>query len=119
MSEIREEVSKAFHWRTYVRRYSAACLLTGGIFGLVIGRAIRGRLSQNSHVPEVHLATLESTEPSALTRMAEMAVASVFAHLIPSVSAKVRQFLAGDSSSPERGLTKLEGLVEDEGSRAD
>jgi hypothetical protein len=102
MGEIKQELSAAVEWETYVQRYPGTCLLAGGAIGWAIGR----RLSAMSDEPTPSFVIREAlpiqpSEPSTVTRMAEMVVSSVFAQALPLFAAKMRQFL-GATSHPVR-----------------
>jgi hypothetical protein len=102
LGEIKNELSAAVDWETYVQRYPGTCLLAGGAIGWAIGR----RLSAMSDEPTPSFVIREAlpiqpSEPSTVTRMAEMVVSSVFAQALPLFAAKMRQFL-GATSHPVR-----------------
>ena len=102
IGEIKNELSAAVDWETYVQRYPGTCLLAGGAIGWAIGR----RLSAMSDEPTPSFVIREAlpiqpSEPSTVTRMAEMVVSSVFAQALPLFAAKMRQFL-GATSHPVR-----------------
>jgi len=102
MGEIKQELSAAVDWETYVQRYPEACLLAGGAIGWVIGRRL-GALSDEPTPSFVirEALPIQPSEPSTLTRMAEMVVSSVFAQALPLFAAKMRQFL-GATAHPVR-----------------
>lgn len=102
IGEIKNELSAAVDWETYVQRYPGTCLLAGGAIGWAIGR----RLSAMSDEPTPSFVIREAlpiqpSEPSTVTRMAEMVVSSVFAQALPLFAAKMRQFL-GATHPPVR-----------------
>ena len=102
LGEIKNELSAAVDWETYVQRYPGTCLLAGGAIGWAIGR----RLSAMSDEPTTSFVIREAlpiqpSEPSTVTRMAEMVVSSVFAQALPLFAAKMRQFL-GATHPPVR-----------------
>jgi hypothetical protein len=95
MGEIKQELSAAVDWETYVQRYPGTCLLAGGALGWAIGRKL-GSI-QDGPAPSFVIREalpIQPSEPSTVTRMAEMVVSSVFAHALPLFAAKMRQFLA-------------------------
>ena len=101
MGEIKQELSAAVEWETYVQRYPGTCLLAGGAIGWAIGRRL-GALSDDPTPSFVIRALpIQPSEPSTVTRMAEMVVSSVFAQALPLFAAKMRQFL-GATSHPVR-----------------
>jgi len=95
MGEIKQELSAAVDWETYVQRYPGTCLLAGGAVGWAIGRRL-GALSDAPAAPSFVIREalpIQPSEPSTVTRMAEMVVSSVFAQALPLFAAKMRQFL--------------------------
>ena len=102
MGEIKQELSAAVEWETYVQRYPGTCLLAGGAIGWAIGRRL-GALSDEPTPSFVirEALPLQPSEPSTVTRMAEMVVSSVFAQALPLFAAKMGQFL-GATSHPVR-----------------
>lgn len=94
MGEIKQELTAAVDWKTYVQRYPGTCLLAGGAVGWAIGRQL-GAFSDESASSFVSREALpiQPSEPSTVTRMAEMVVSSVFAQALPLFAAKMRQFL--------------------------
>ena len=102
MGEIKQELSAAVEWETYVQRYPGTCLLAGGALGWAIGRRL-GALSDEPTPSFVirEALPLQPSEPSTVTRMAEMVVSSVFAQALPLFAAKMRQFL-GATHHPVR-----------------
>ena len=95
MGEIKQELSAAVDWETYIQRYPGTCLLAGGAIGWAIGRrlgAISDEPTQSFVIREA--LPIQPSEPSTVTRMAEMVVSSVFAQALPLFAAKMRQFLA-------------------------
>ena len=102
MGEIKHELSAAVDWETYIQRYPGTCLLAGGAVGWAIGR----RLAAISDEPTASFVIREAlpvqpSEPSTVTRMAEMVVSSVFAQALPLFAAKMKQFL-GATTGPVR-----------------
>src|SRR5262245_7119459 len=102
VGEIRQELSAALTWETYVQRYPGTCLLVGGAVGWAIGRKLSS-LQQNE-APSTFtfreaVPISPSSEPSSLSRMAEMVVSSVFAQALPLFAAKMREFLSATSKS--------------------
>jgi len=94
MGEIKQELSAAVEWETYVQRYPGTCLLAGGALGWVIGRKL-GAL-QDEPVPSFIIREalpIQPSEPSTVSRMAEMVASSVFAQALPLFAAKMRQFM--------------------------
>jgi len=102
MGEIKQELSAAVEWETYVQRYPGTCLLAGGAIGWAIGRRL-GALSDEPTPSFVirEALPIQPFEPSTVTRMAEMVVSSVFAQALPLFAAKMRQFL-GATPHPVR-----------------
>jgi hypothetical protein len=96
MVEIKQELSAAVDWETYIQRYPGACLLAGGAIGWAIGRKL-GALSDEPTSSFVirEAVPIQPAEPSTVTRMAEMVASSVFAQALPLFAAKMRQFLGG------------------------
>src|SRR5262245_37201564 len=95
MGEIKQELSAAVDWETYVQRYPGTCLLAGGALGWAIGRKLGSLEDEPAPSFVVREALpIQSSEPSTVTRMAEMVVSSVFAQALPLFAAKLRQFLA-------------------------
>jgi hypothetical protein len=102
VGEIKQELSAAVDWETYIQRYPGTCLLAGGAVGWAIGR----RLAAISDEPTPSFVIREAlpvqpSEPSTVTRMAEMVVSSVFAQALPLFAAKMKQFL-GATNLPVR-----------------
>jgi hypothetical protein len=99
MGEIKHELSAAVDWETYVQRYPGTCLLAGGALGWAIGRklgSIHDEPVQSFMIREA--LPIQPSEPSTVSRMAEMVVSSVFAQALPLFAAKMRQFLAATSN---------------------
>ena len=99
MGEIKHELSAAVDWETYVQRYPGTCLLAGGALGWAIGRKL-GSI-QDERAPSFVIREalpVQPSEPSTITRMAEMVVSSVFAQALPLFAAKMRQFVAATTS---------------------
>ena len=94
--EIKQELSAAVDWETYIQRYPGTCLLAGGALGWAIGRKL-GALSDDPRPSFVirEAVPIQPSEPSTVTRMAEMVASSVFAQALPLFAAKMRQFLGG------------------------
>ena len=102
MGEIKHELSAAVDWETYVQRYPGTCLLAGGALGWAIGRKL-GSI-QDEPAPSFIIREalpIQPSEPSTVSRMAEMVVSSVFAQALPLFAAKMRQFL-GATTHPVR-----------------
>ena len=96
MVEIKQELSAAVDWETYIQRYPGTCLLAGGAIGWAIGRklgALSGEPTPSFVIREAM--PIQPSEPSTVTRMAEMVVSSVFAQALPLFATKMRQFLGG------------------------
>jgi len=98
VGEIREELSAAVDWETYVKRYPGTCLMAGGALGWAIGR----KLGSNGEAPASFtfreaLPVLPS-EPSTVSRMADIVASAVFAQVLPMFAAKMREFFAATSS---------------------
>jgi hypothetical protein len=100
MVEIKQELSAAVDWETYIQRYPGTCLLAGGAIGWAIGRRL-GALSDDPRPSFVirEAVPIQPSEPSTVTRMAEMVASSVFAQALPLFAAKMRQFLGGPPDS--------------------
>jgi hypothetical protein len=95
MGEIKHELSAAVDWETYVQRYPGTCLLAGGALGWAIGRKLGAIQEERAPSFVIHDAVpVQPSEPSTITRMAEMVVSSVFAQALPLFAAKMRQFVA-------------------------
>lgn len=98
VGEIKQELSAAADWETYVQRYPGTCLLAGGALGLAIGRKL-GSIHEEAHPSFTREALpIQPSEPSTVSRMAEMVVSSVFAQALPLFAAKMRQFLAATTN---------------------
>ena len=102
MVEIKQELSAAVDWETYIQRYPGTCLLAGGAIGWAIGRRL-GALSDEPTPSFVirEAVPVQPSEPSTVTRMAEMVASSVFAQALPLFAVKMREFL-GVTSHPVR-----------------
>ena len=99
MGEIKHELSAAVDWETYVQRYPGTCLLAGGALGWVIGRKLGSIQEERAPSFVIREALpVQPSEPSTITRMAEMVVSSVFAQALPLFAAKMRQFVAATTS---------------------
>src|SRR4030095_11082524 len=84
MGEIKQELSAAVDWETYIQRYPGNCVLAGSALGGAIGR----RLAAISDEPTPSFVIREAlpvqpSEPSTVTRIAEMVVSPVFAPALP------------------------------------
>lgn len=102
MGEIKQELSAAVEWETYVQRYPGTCLLASGALGWVIGRKL-GSL-QDEPAPSFIIREalpIQPSEPSTVSRMAEMVASSVFAQALPLFAAKMREFM-GARTDPVR-----------------
>lgn len=98
VGEIRQELSAAVDWETYIQRYPGTCLLAGGAVGWAIGRKLA---AIQDHAPTYKFREplpTQPSEPSPVSRMAEMVASSVFAQTLPLLAAKLRQFLAATAS---------------------
>lgn len=96
MVEIKQELSAAVDWETYIQRYPGACLLAGGAIGWAIGRKLRALSDEPTPSFVIREAMpIQPSEPSTVTRMAEMVASSVFAQALPLFAAKMREFLGG------------------------
>jgi hypothetical protein len=42
VGDLKTEVRQALDWQTYVRRHPGTCLVSGGLAGLLLGRALKG-----------------------------------------------------------------------------
>jgi len=99
MGEIKHELSAAVDWETYVQRYPGTCLLAGGALGWVIGRKLGSIQEERAPSFVIREALpVQPSEPSTITRMAEMVASSVFAQALPLFAAKMRQFVAATTS---------------------
>ena len=84
VGEIKHELSAAVDWETYVQRYPGTCLLAGGALGWAIGRKL-GSI-QDERAPSVvsrEALPVQPSEPSTITRMAEMVVRQSSRTLFP------------------------------------
>jgi len=95
MGEIKQELSAVVDWETYVQRYPGTCLLAGGAIGWAIGRRL-GAISDEPTPSFVirEALPIQPSEPSTVSRMAEMVASSVFAQALPLFAAKMRQFMS-------------------------
>jgi len=99
VGEIRQELSAAVEWETYVQRYPGTCLLAGGALGWAIGRKLGSFQDEAPSFTFREAVPIQPSEPSTVSRMAEMVVSSVFAQALPVFAAKMRQFIATTTSS--------------------
>ena len=102
MGEIKQELSAVVEWETYVQRYPGTCLLASGAIGWAIGRRL-GAISDEPPPSFVirEALPIQPSEPSTVSRMAEMVASSVFAQALPLFAAKMRQFM-GAKNDPVR-----------------
>jgi hypothetical protein len=99
VGEIRQELSAAVEWETYVQRYPGTCLLAGGALGWAIGRKLASIQDRSPSFTFREALPVQPFEPSTLSRVAEMVVSSVFAQALPLFAAKLKQFLGVTGSS--------------------
>jgi len=117
VDEIKDELSQALKWQTYVRRYPGAFLVGGGLVGVMLGRAIKG---SGCELPgnEVRRGTIGNLRTSALNRsyrssgenptlrrVAELLTSAVIGQVVPILSAKLKKLMGADSypASEETG----------------
>jgi hypothetical protein len=99
VGEIRQELSAAVDWETYVQRYPGTCLVAAGAVGWVIGRRLGAAMHDQTPTFTFREALpIQPAEPSSISRMAEMVASSVFAQALPLLAAKLRQFVAATAS---------------------
>jgi hypothetical protein len=91
MGEIKHELTEAFEWRTYLRRYPGTCLMAGGAIGWMLGRSL-GTLQQSPHSFRTPELPSQPSESSKFPRMADKVVSTVLAEALPIIAAKIRRF---------------------------
>jgi hypothetical protein len=85
VGDLRTEVSEALDWQTYVRRYPARCLLSGGVIGLLIGRALKGGRGSNAgassrfYRSEPPIAAQSGTQESVFNRLVDVVLSAAIA----------------------------------------
>lgn len=102
VGEIRQELSAAVEWETYVQRYPGTCLLASGALGWAIGRKLgsfQDEAAPSFTFREAQPVQPSEYEPSMVSRMSAMVVSSVFAQALPLFAAKMREFLGPPASS--------------------
>lgn len=112
VGEIKDELSSALDWKTYVRRYPEVYLVGGVLAGIVVGRAVKGlTLPERPEYPEYQdrpaperraepeefissgPAPSKPAEESPMRKMGEMLAAAVIAQVAPVLSAALRRAL--------------------------
>ena len=96
--EIRQGFSDAFNWETHVQRYPGACLLVAGGVGWAIGNKLADPQEAGNGTMTGLRTHQQLSEPSTITRMAEMVASSVFVHAFPLLAEKMKQFFRGTST---------------------
>jgi hypothetical protein len=89
MGEIKNELSEAAEWRTYVQRYPGSCLLAGGALGWILGRGLGSLRQSPSLAAQPHF---QPSESATFPRMANKVVSTVLAEALPLLAAKMRRF---------------------------
>lgn len=116
VDDMKGEISQAFEWQTYLRRYPGALLIGSGALGFIIGRAITtsGKCRKLKDVHEQTPAfdgnrersSRPSHEDSNIRRVVDMTASALLAQVVPIVSSKVRSLLgihpAGGGSGESR-----------------
>ena len=72
VSNLKTEIGQALDWQTYVRRHPGTCLVSGGLVGLVLGRAMKGAQPSRAKVPRKPLQASTGPEPSLLSSRPEV-----------------------------------------------
>jgi hypothetical protein len=67
VSSLRMEIGQALDWQTYVRRHPGTCLVSGGLAGLLLGRAMKGARPVRAEVGGKPLQSSTWPEPSLLS----------------------------------------------------
>jgi hypothetical protein len=109
VDEIKDELSQALKWQTYLRRYPGAFLIGSGLVGVMLGRALKGSGSElpgyerRSGISRA-VRTGDSDRPYRLSgenptlrRVAEMLTSAVIGQVVPILSAKLKKFMGADS----------------------
>jgi len=112
VDEIKDELSQALKWQTYLRKYPGAFLVGGGVVGVMLGRAIKG---SGADLPgnEGWRGTIGTPRTSAfdrsyrpsgenptLRRVAELLTSAVIGQVVPILSAKLKKMIGADSYAP-------------------
>jgi hypothetical protein len=109
VGEIKDELSQALKWQTYLRRYPGAFLVGGGLVGVMLGRAIKGsgcELPANEgRVGTLRTSSLDksyrtSGENPTLRRVAELLTSAVIGQVVPILSAKLKKVIGADTYPP-------------------
>jgi len=112
VDEIKDELSQALKWQTYLRRYPGAFLVGGGIVGVMLGRAIKGSGSElpgnkgRSGMSGTLRASASdgsyrfSGENPTLRRVAELLTSAVIGQVVPILSAKLKKLIGADPYPP-------------------
>jgi len=103
VDEIRDELSQALDWRTYVRRHPGAFLIGGAALGVIIGRALRPSPDGGFHAaqPEVERAAMPGQE-SPIRRIGELVATGVAAQMVPMISTALKRAFGFGPPEPER-----------------
>jgi hypothetical protein len=72
VSNLKTEIGQALDWQTYVRRHPGTCLVSGGLVGLVLGRAMKGAQPSRAKAPRKPLQASTGPEPSLLSSRPEV-----------------------------------------------
>jgi hypothetical protein len=112
VDEIKDELSQALKWQTYVRRYPGAFLVGGGLVGVMLGRVIKGSGSElpgnkgrSGMTGTLRTSALDgsyrpSGENPTLRRVAELLTSAVIGQVVPILSAKLKKLIGTDSYPP-------------------
>jgi hypothetical protein len=118
VDEIKDELSQALRWQTYLNRYPGAFLIGGGLIGFMIGRAVKGSdlgesldWEQSSHqaiqVERSHTTDTPTVENNTLRRIADMATSALIAQVVPVLSSKLKRLLGpGPSTTSDEAATE-------------
>jgi len=92
VDEIRDELSQALDWRTYVRRNPGAFLIGGAALGVIIGRALRPSPDGGFQAaePQVERAGMSGQE-SPLRRIGELVATGVATQMVPVISTLLKR----------------------------
>jgi len=112
VDEIKDELSQALKWQTYLRRYPGAFLVGGGLVGVMLGRAIKGSRCElpryedhGGMIGTLRTSALDkpyrtSGENPTVRRVAELLTSAVIGQVVPILSAKLKRLIGADSYPP-------------------